>query len=79
MNRLESLKLKLSTRTGTNDFYKNYKEHINNFTDNNIFLSLLITFLTSIGMLLCVTLLCVCVCVCVCVLHNVFVLYVYFV
>ena len=51
MNRLESLKLKLSTRTGTNDFYKNYKEHINNFTDNNIFLSLLITFLTSIGML----------------------------
>ena len=43
MNKLEALKNKLSAKTGVNDFYKNYKEKINLFTDNNTFLSILIT------------------------------------
>jgi len=51
MNKLEALKNKLSAKTGVNDFYKNYKEKINLFTDNNTFLSILITLLISIGML----------------------------
>ena len=51
MDRLKSLKLKLSNNIITDDFHSNYKESIYKITNNNIFISLLISFIVSIGVL----------------------------